>query len=106
MHQVPTIDPSEITDQVLVDVREADEWSAGRAPLAVHIPLYDLPDRLAELPEGRPLLVVCRVGSRSAQATAWLWQQGIEAFNVDGGMIRWAALGLPIVGDGERAWIV
>jgi rhodanese-related sulfurtransferase len=105
-HEIPTVDPREVVDEVLLDVRELDEWAAGRAPNAVHIPLYELPGRLAEVPQGRPLSVVCRVGSRSAQATAWLLAQGIDARNVAGGMLAWAALGLPVEGDTERAWIV
>lgn len=105
-HLVPTVDPREVVGEVMLDVREHDEWAAGRAPHAVHIPLYDLPERLSEIPEGRPLSVVCRVGSRSAQATAWLLAQGVDARNVTGGMLAWAALGLPVEGDDDRPWIV
>jgi rhodanese-related sulfurtransferase len=105
-HEIPTVEPREVLEEVLLDVREDDEWSAGRAPGAVHIPLYELPDRVAEIPGGRPLSVVCRVGGRSAQATAWLLAQGVEARNVRGGMLAWAAQGLPVVGDSDRPWIV
>ncbi len=105
-HEIPTVDPRDVAGDVLLDVREDDEWAAGRAPGAVHIPLYELPDRLAELPEGRPLSVVCRVGGRSAQATAWLLAQGVDARNVAGGMLAWAQLGLPVEGDVDRPWIV
>ena len=104
--EVPVVDPRLLGDEVMLDVREPDEWAAGRAPGAVHIPLYELPARLAELPAHRPLSVVCRVGSRSAQAAAWLIAQGIEARNVTGGMLAWAALGLPVEGDTDRPWIV
>lgn len=103
---LPSVEASAVVDEVLLDVREHDEWAAGRAPRAVHIPLHELPDRLAEVPAGRPLSVVCRVGSRSAQATAWLLAQGVEARNVTGGMLAWAALGLPVEGDTARPWIV
>ena len=72
----------------------------------MHIPLYDLPDRFAELPADRPLNVVCHVGGRSAQAVAWLRAQGVDARNVRGGMLAWVQSGLPIVGDGPRPWIV
>ena len=68
--------------------------------------LTDLSAKLAEVPAGRPLSVVCRVGGRSAQATAWLVAQGIDARNVTGGMLAWAALGLPVEGDSDRPWIV
>ncbi|OIQ79506.1 putative adenylyltransferase/sulfurtransferase MoeZ [mine drainage metagenome] len=81
----------------LLDVREQDEWDAGHAPGAWHIPLGELPRRVSELPvEGR-ILVVCRSGSRSARATAWLEQVGYDAANLDGGMVAWAGAGLPVV---------
>ncbi len=105
-YEIPTVTPQQASDETLLDVREHDEWNAGHAPHAVHIPLYELPDRLAEVPAHRPLSVVCRVGGRSSQATAWLLAQGVEARNVEGGMLAWAAQDLPVVSDAEQAWIV
>lgn len=84
---------------LLLDVREQEEWDAGHAPDAVHVPLHDVPARLAELPTDRPVDVVCHYGGRSAQATAWLLQQGVDARNVDGGMDAWERAGLPVVTD-------
>jgi rhodanese-related sulfurtransferase len=55
-------------------------------------------DRRAELPEGR-LLIVCRVGNRSARVTAYLVQQGYDAVNLDGGMVDWAGAGRPMVSE-------
>lgn len=80
-------------DAVILDVREQDEWDAGHAPGAVHIPLGELPSRLDELPDADSLPVVCRRGGRSAQAVAWLTQQGFDVVNVDGGMAAWASAG-------------
>ena len=82
---------------VLVDVREQDEWDAGHAPDAVHIPLGDLPDRLGELPTDQRVLVLCHSGARSARATAWLVQGGYDAANIEGGIVDWARAGLPVV---------
>ena len=96
---LPTVDPRGIGDDLLVDVREDDEWAAGRAPGAVHLPMSSLPARLVELPEDRPVAVVCRSGHRSAQVTAYLVAHGRSARNVDGGMAAWAALGLPMEAD-------
>ncbi|WP_285777551.1 rhodanese-like domain-containing protein [Microtetraspora sp. NBRC 13810] len=84
----------------LLDVREDDEWQAGRAPGATHIPLGQLQQRVDEVPKDGPVYVVCRAGGRSAQATRWLNHVGWEAFNVEGGMQSWAASGLDMVGDG------
>ncbi len=101
---VPSVTPAELdqavpvpADAVLLDVREADEWAAGHAPQAIHIPLGELTERVGELPEGRRVLVVCHAGGRSARATAWLVGNGIDALNVDGGMLDWARAGLPVV---------
>lgn len=88
-------------DVFVLDVREDDEWQGGRIDAAVHVPLMDLPTRLAEVPKDRPVAVVCRVGSRSAQATHWLAEQGYDVRNVDGGMVAWFAAALPAVADGD-----
>jgi rhodanese-related sulfurtransferase len=85
-----------------VDVREADEWAAGRAPGAVHIPMSELTARLHELPEDEdPLYVICRSGGRSARVVAYLVSRGYPAVNVDGGMQAWAGAGRPLVSDGQ-----
>lgn len=101
---VPSVSPAELdparpvpSDAVLVDVRELDEWEAGHAPDAVHIPLGELTERLGELPEADRLLLICHSGARSGRATAWLVQNGYDAVNVDGGMVDWVRAGLPVV---------
>lgn len=86
-------------DSTVLDVREDDEWAAGHIEGAVHIPLSELPARLSDLPDADPLVVICRSGGRSAQATAYLQQIGIEAVNLDGGMRAWDAAGRPMVTD-------
>ena len=99
MESVPNLPTQDFT---LLDVRESNEWAAGHAPDALHIPLGELPtrlDELAELPEDRPLYVVCRTGGRSSQATAWLNDNGWDAVNVAGGMKSWQTEGRPLVGD-------
>lgn len=84
-----------------LDVREADEWAAGRAPTAVHIPMSELAGRLADLPADEdPLYVICRSGGRSARVVAYLVAQGYPAVNVDGGMQAWATAGRPLQSDG------
>jgi rhodanese-related sulfurtransferase len=102
--QVPSVQATDLdpaapvpAGSVLLDVREQDEWDAGHAPQALHIPLAELPDRVGELPEDVRAIVVCHSGGRSARATAWLTQGGYDAVNLDGGMIAWARAGLPVV---------
>jgi rhodanese-related sulfurtransferase len=92
------VDPRDETGAFLLDVREDVEWQSGHAPEAVHIPMYDVPQRLAELPTDATIAVICHVGARSAQVAHWLRAQGYDAHNVDGGMEAWAALGLPVEG--------
>ena len=83
---------------VLLDVREDDEWQAGHAPHAEHVPLGDVAaaaDRFA----GRKVLTVCRSGGRSAKAAEALAAAGVDVGNVAGGMTAWSAAGLPVVRD-------
>jgi rhodanese-related sulfurtransferase len=78
-------------DLTVLDVREPVEWVTGHIEGAIHIPLMSLVERIADVPADGPLLVVCRVGSRSAQATAYLNAQGVDAHNLAGGMVEWEA---------------
>jgi rhodanese-related sulfurtransferase len=78
---------------VLLDVREPEEWEAGHAPGARHVPLGVLPDRMGELERAGPIVVICRSGHRSALATEWLSTAGFDAANLVGGMQAWAHAG-------------
>ena len=81
----------------LLDVREDDEWKAGHAPAAVHVPLGRLnPD---DLTSDRTLVVVCRSGGRSSKAAAALAAAGLQVHNLAGGMQAWERVGLPVVRD-------
>jgi rhodanese-related sulfurtransferase len=83
----------------IVDVREDDEWAAGHIAEAQHLPLGEVAARVTELPLTQPLYVICRSGKRSAQAVAWLNQQGHAATNIVGGMQAWSAAGRAMVAD-------
>jgi len=83
----------------LLDVREDDEWAAGYAPGARHIPLRQLGARSAEVPQDQTVYVICRSGARSARAAQALADAGWEAVNVAGGMQDWAAAGRPMTTD-------
>ncbi len=84
----------------LLDVREDEEWVAGHAPQATHVPMGVIQDRLAELPVDRTLVCMCRVGGRSGAVAKALGAGGYDVRNVDGGMLAWASAGLPVVTDG------
>jgi len=85
----------------MLDVREDAEWAAGHAPSAHHVPMNEVPARIAEIPEAGPVVVVCRVGGRSAEVVRYLAAQGYgEVLNLDGGMQAWASAGRPLEADG------
>ena len=90
---------------LLLDVREHEEWAHGRAPGAVHVPMSEL--RSDTVPRDRPVLVICRVGGRSAAVADALVGLGYDAANVAGGMQAWASAGLPVVeGEGRPGKVV
>jgi rhodanese-related sulfurtransferase len=99
---VPQVSVHDLADDaVILDVREQDEWDAGHAPSALHIPLGDLPSRLGELPDtdAGTLAITCRGGGRSSRAVAWLTQQGFDVANLEGGMKAWHGAGKQLVAD-------
>jgi rhodanese-related sulfurtransferase len=104
MYDIPSVTVGQVPDPLpegvrVLDVREPQEWAAGHIEGAAHIPLHDLPSRLVEVPEASQLLVVCKVGARSAQAVAWLSRNGHEAVNLEGGMVDWSHAGRSMVRD-------
>ena len=104
---VPTVTVAELpADVPLLDVREADEWAAGHAATARHLPMSELTARLGELPDDDPLYVICRSGGRSSRVVAYLAGQGYPAVNVDGGMRAWSAQGRVVVADSGAPEIV
>lgn len=87
---------------VLLDVREAAEFSAGHAPGALHQPLIALVAGVPLPPgaAGRTVLAICRSGNRSQRAAELLAQRGVAVLNMAGGMNAWAEAGLPVTTPG------
>lgn len=98
---VPSLTVDQVTDSVhLLDVREDDEWAAGHAPGAQHVPMNEIPIRLDEVPDDQDVLVVCRSGVRSARVVQFLRSHGhVNVHNLEGGMQDWVAAGRPLVTD-------
>jgi rhodanese-related sulfurtransferase len=107
--QVPSVTPDQVEPGVyLLDVRESDEWTAGHAPGAHHLPMMEVPARMAEVPTDEEVVVVCRAGGRSGQVVAYLMNQGWDNVrNLDGGMQSWAGAGRDVVrDDGQQARVI
>lgn len=109
---LPSVEAAAVpSDGLVLDVREDDEWAAGHVEGALHVPMSDFVVRFGEVTEaladGRRAYVMCRVGGRSAQVTQYLVQQGIDAVNIDGGMLAWDGAGRPMVTDnGSPAFVL
>ncbi|MDX8366775.1 CoA-disulfide reductase [Cytobacillus sp. IB215665] len=69
----------------LIDVREPMELELGDIEGSVNIPLGDLREQLAELPQDKPIYITCQVGLRGYLATRILQQHGFDAYNLSGG---------------------
>ena len=101
--------PDEVTPSAyLLDVREPDEWAAGHAPGAHHLPMMEVPARLAEIPGDQEVVVVCRSGGRSGQVVSYLMGNGWDNVrNLDGGMQVWAASGREVLSEnGQPAQVL
>lgn len=87
-------------EAVLLDVREPFELEAAAVPGALHIPMQQVPERLAEVPKDRAVLVLCHHGMRSMAVAEWLRKRGYDRVeNVAGGIDAWAAEVDPSVGS-------
>ncbi len=98
--EIPEVDVAEAARRQgagssIIDVREADEWAEVHARGATLIPLSELPNRVADLPRGGELLMLCRSGGRSMKAAEFLATQGFSSVNIAGGTSAWIEAGLP-----------
>ncbi|MCC5893923.1 MAG: rhodanese-like domain-containing protein [Alkalibacterium sp.] len=76
-------------DITIIDVREADEYSAGHIPGAVSMPLSGLAQGHESLEKDKEYHVICLSGGRSSMACDFLGNQGYDVVNVMGGMSAW-----------------
>ena len=99
--EVNTMEATRLMNEeaLLLDVRDDNEWAAGRLPNARHIRLAELSKRLSELEKykDKPIVVYCRSGHRSARACALLKKSGFaNPNNLAGGIMAWEQANLPI----------
>jgi len=83
---------------VVLDVRTPEEFAEGHIAGAKLIPVKELENRLAEVPNDRQVYVYCRSGVRSVQASEILASAGYTHIeNIEGGIKAWQASGYPVV---------
>jgi rhodanese-related sulfurtransferase len=104
--RVPSIEPAEAMtalsgDALLLDVRDAHEWAAGRALHSIHIALDDLSTATPYTTRVRRVIVVSRTGRRATDAVARLRAAGVDAVLLHGGLRAWVAAGGELVADGD-----
>jgi rhodanese-related sulfurtransferase len=101
MPGIPELSPTEFVDRwpdyargddvVLLDVREHDELAVAAVAGALHIPMREVPGRLADLDTQKPLVVMCHSGGRSRRVAEYLLAQGFTTiFNLRGGIDAWS----------------
>jgi rhodanese-related sulfurtransferase len=79
------------SNAVLLDVREDWELEIASVPGTVHIPMSQVPARLAELDAEREIVVLCRSGGRSLQVAQFLERNGFASVaNLRGGILAWS----------------
>lgn len=104
VHEVPVNQAEEAIRlaDVLIDVREADEYQAGHIPGAVHLSRGMLEFKLSNTPAltSRDLKVVlyCKTSGRAALAACAMREMGyLQVQSLAGGLDAWAAAGKPVV---------
>lgn len=98
--EVSVADAAKMRDSgaFVLDVRTPEEWAEFHIPDSTLITLDQLPSRLAEVPRGQPILVVCRSGNRSQAGRDILLNAGFtNVTSMAGGLRQWQAEGYPTV---------
>jgi len=76
----------------LLDVRSPEEFRTVALPGATHVPMGEIPTRLTEIPRTHPVVVICRLGQRSAYVANFLATQGFsDVYDLTGGIDAYAA---------------
>jgi rhodanese-related sulfurtransferase len=79
------------TGPVVIDVREAWELQLASIPGVLHIPMNEIPAKLADLDKDSEIVVMCRSGGRSMQVAQFLARNGFRSVaNLTGGILAWS----------------
>lgn len=81
-------------EHILIDVRTKGEYQEGHLPNAINIPLNELDKRVGEIPQDKPVVVVCASGNRSKSGASKLVSAGYDdVSNLKGGTMKWMMSG-------------
>lgn len=110
MYNIKEIDVNELSQQLdplpdnvrLIDVRTPAEVARGKLSGSENIPLHVIPLKVDELScderGDEKIIFYCQTGARSAQACAFMTSKGVDnVYNLRGGIVTWARMGLPVV---------
>ncbi|VVB96707.1 Thiosulfate sulfurtransferase GlpE [uncultured archaeon] len=82
----------------ILDVRTQEEYDTGHIKNSTLIPVQVLDKKLNELPRDKKILVYCKSGGRSAQASGILVNDGFkEIYNMKGGITDWTNAGYEVI---------
>lgn len=102
---VQTLSPEEVDawlndsakDIFLLDVRTEAEYDSAHIDGSTLIPVQSLADKITEIPQDKPIVVICRSGNRSRMASNLLARKGFaDIYNMRGGLLAWTREGLPV----------
>ena len=103
VHEIGAVQATQLINRknaLMLDVRETSEYSGGRVPNAVHLPVSQIAGRAAtELKKfmNRPVVAYCDRGTRSRTAATALSKLGFaEVYSLRGGLRAWKESGLPV----------
>jgi rhodanese-related sulfurtransferase len=84
----------------LIDVRETEEYDAGRITGARHVALGQVTAAADSIDRGRRVVFHCRIGGRSTMAAQAFRAAGFDAYTMTGGLLQWADEGRPLAPEG------
>jgi hydroxyacylglutathione hydrolase len=104
-HLASRLDSGGTEAPLVIDVRQASEFSSGHVPNSIHVGAGVLQDRLADLPRNRPIAMICASGYRASIGASLLRAAGFEDVSwVADGLPAWRTRGHPVeTGDGTGA---
>jgi rhodanese-related sulfurtransferase len=86
----------------LLDVRTTQEYNQAHLPNTLHIPLDNLANNLNKLPKDKKILIYCRSGNRSIEASRILKKHGYTPIDIKGGLIALTSNGMKVVAGSRK----